>query len=283
VSFPPRRLPAGQGIARVAVSLATLVLASGAEALGQGTQGESVTSVQWDLEAVQSGWCLEFLMQPDASNRDLPRGLTAAPASGVPGLHPALAGLVENQPAFQGWTPAELCTVVAGRLVAGDRQFERGDGGGPLILVWWVVSAVHQDGPANAVRYLGTNSTRLNRAMKASFLDLERVKAKLEPVPDSEDRRLRLELERAVLFFDIHVTPDTLPVDRDHRWHWVVPGARNVLWSADASAAPEASGGVAGALRIQGKRGLAAILAHSPVRIFGPGFTGGSFTLRLTH
>lgn len=279
----PRRLPAGQRLARVACSLATLAMASAVGALGQGTQGESVTIVQWDFEAVQSGWCLNFLMHPDASNRDLPRGLTAAPASRVPGLPPALAGQIRDQPEFQEWTPAELCTLVADRLVAGDRQFERGDGGEPLILVWWVVSAAGQDGPVNAVRYLGTNSTRLKREMKASFIDLERVKAKLEPLPDSEDRRLRLELEGAVLFFDSHVSPDTIQVERSHRWHWVVPGSRNLLWSADASATPEASGGVVGALRIQGKRGLAAILADSPIRVFGPGFTGGSFTLRLTR
>lgn len=282
MNLPPC-FPAGYALARVAVSLATLALASAAGVLGQGRQGESGTVVQWDLDAVRSGWCLDFLIHPDASNRDLPRGLTGAPASGVPGLHPALAGVAQNQPEFQGWTPAELCTVVAGRLVTGDHQFERGDGGEPLILVWWVVSAAGQDGPANAVRYLGTNSTGLNREMKSSFLDLERVKAKLEPLPDSDDRRLRLELEGAVLFFDTHVTPDTIPVERDHRWQWVVSGSRNVLWSADASASPEASGGVAGALRIQGKRGLAAILADSPIRIFGPGFTGGSFTLRLTR
>lgn len=279
----PRRLPAWQGLARIAGAVAGLALASAQAVIGQDAGGEAVTTVQWDLDAVESGWCLDFLMHPDASRRDLPRGLTAAPASSVAGLHPAVDGVLQNQQEFQEWTPAELCTVVAGRLTAGDRQFERGDGGEPLILVWWVVSAVGPDGPANAVRYLGTNSSGLKREMKANSLDLERVKAKMQPLPGTEDRRLRLELEGAVLFFDSHVTPDTIQVKRDHHWHWVVSGSRNVLWSAEALAAPEASGGVAGALRIQGKRGLAAILADSPIRIFGPGFTGGSFSLRLSH
>jgi hypothetical protein len=277
-----RRLPARQGMVRIALAVAGLALASAAGVPAQG-RDEPAATVEWDLAAVQSGWCLDFLMHPDASHRDLPRGLTAATASGVSGLHPAVDGLVQHQPEFQAWTPAELCTVVAGRLTAADRQYERGDGGEPLILVWWVVSAVGQDGPANAVRYLGTNSSELRREMKSSLLDLERVKAKLEPIPDSEDRRLRLEFEGAVLFFDSHITPDTIPVERDHRWHWIVSGSRNVLWSADASAAPEVAGGVAGALRIQGKRGLAAILADSPIRIFGPGFTGGSFSLVLSR
>jgi hypothetical protein len=119
--------------------------------------------------------------------------------------------------------------------------------------------------------------------MKSSLLELERVKAKFEPIPDSEERRLRLELEGATLYFDGHVTPDTLPSQRDHSWRWVAQGSQNVLWEVEASASPEATGGVAGALRIQGKRRLAVILMESPVRIFGPGFTGGSFSLRLTR
>jgi len=268
---------------RVAISVASLAMASAAGAIGQRTPSEPATTVQWDLGAVQSGWCLDFLMRPDASNRDLPKGLTAAPVSDVAGLHPAVASLVQGEVQFQEWTPAQLCTVVAGRLTVGERLFERGDGGEPLVVVWWAVSAVGQDGPEKAVRYFGTNSTGLKQQMKASLLDLERVKARLEPLPDSDDRRLRLELEGAVLFFDSHITPDTIPVEREHRWHWVTSGPRNESWHADATAAPEASGGVAGALRIQGKRGLAAILANSPIRIFGPGFTGGSFSLRLSR
>jgi hypothetical protein len=277
-----RRLPVRQGMARIALAVAGLALASAAGVRAQ-ARDEPAATVQWDLDAVRSGWCLHFLMAPDAARRDIPRGLTSAPASSVSGLHPALDGLIRNQPEFQGWTPAELCTIVAGRLTVGDRQYERGDGREPLILVWWTVSAVGPDGPANAIRYLGTNSSGLSREMKASLLDLERVKAKLESLPDLEDRRLRLELEGAVLFYDSHITPDTIPVERDHRWHWVASGPRNVLWSADAWAAPEASGVVAGALRIQGKRRLGAILAHSPIRIFGPGFTGGSFSLLLSR
>jgi hypothetical protein len=117
--------------------------------------------------------------------------------------------------------------------------------------------------------------------MKASFLDLERVEAKLEPLPDSDERRLHLELEGAHLYFDGHITPDSIPTPRDYTWKWVAPGPRNDIWEVEASASPEASGGVAGALRIQGKRRLATILSDSPIRIFGPGFTGGSFTVRL--
>lgn len=266
-------------LARLAISVASLSLALAVGLKGQ----EPATDIQWDLDEVQSGWCLDFLMHPDASGSGLPRGLTVAQASGVAGLHPALAGLVQSEPQYQEWTPAELCTVVAGRLAVGDRLIERGDGGQPLVVVWWAVSAVGKDGPETAVRYFGTNSTRLKQRMQTAFLDLDLVKARLEPLPESDERRLRLELERAVLFFDGYVTPDTIPIERHHGWQWVASGPRGVHWRADASAAPEASGRVAGALRIQGKRGLAAILARSPIRIFTPGFIGGSFVLRLTR
>jgi len=247
----------------------------------QATRPEPRTTVEWDVGAVRSGWCLHFLMHPEASHQGLPRGISAAHASGRTGLHPALVTLVQNEPQYQDWTPAELCTVVAGRLAVGDRVFDQGDGGEPLILIWWAVAALGPEGQTTAARYFGTNSTGLKQQMKASLLDLERVKATLEPLADSEERQLRLELEGAVLFFDGHITPDTIPTERDHHWHWVAPGPRNLSWEAEASASPEASGGVAGALRIQGKRRLAIILTESPIRIFGPGFTGGSFTLRL--
>jgi hypothetical protein len=220
-------------------------------------------------------------MPPEASKQDLPRGISAAHASGRTGLHPALVTLVQNEPQYQDWTPAELCTVVADRLAVGDRVFDQGDGGQPLILVWWAVAALGPEGQTTAARYFGTNSTRLKQQMQTSLLDLGRAKARLEPLPDSEERRLYLELEGAVLFFDGHITPDTIPTERDHHWQWLAPGSRNLVWEAEASASPEATGGVAGALRIQGKRRLGSILRASPIRIFGPGFTGGSFTLRF--
>ena len=261
----------------------TVLLVTGAAGdwQAQETRPGPGTTVAWDIGAVQSGWCLHFLMHPEASRTDLPRGITPARATDRADLHRALATLVQNEPQYGEWTPADLCTVVAGRLAVGERVFEQGDGGEPLILVWWAVAAVGPEGQTTAARYFGTNSTGLKQQMKSSLLELERVKAKLEPLPDSEERRLRLELEGATLYFDGHVTPDTIPGQRDQRWHWVAPGPQNSLWEAEASASPEATGGVAGALRIQGKRRLAVILTESPVRIFGPGFTGGSFTLRL--
>jgi len=278
---PAGHRSAGRAVILGAASAALFLGGGVGSGQAQEARPEPGTTVEWDLGSVRSGWCLHFLMPPAASGADLPKGVTPDQAASRNGLHPAVAALVQSEAQYGEWTPADLCTIVADRLAVGDRVFERGDGGEPLIVVWWAVAGVGSEGQVTAARYFGTNSTGLKQQMKASLLDVERVKAKLEALPDAGEPRLHLELEGANLYFDGHITPDSVPTHRDHRWAWVAPGPRNVNWEAEATASPEASGGVAGALRIQGKRRLAAILSDSPIRIFGPGFTGGSFTVRL--
>lgn len=262
--------------------VALLLAAEAGVGRAQEVSRDAGTTLEWDLTEVENGWCLQFLMPPEASHKDLPNDLDPLTAQSV-SLHPAIAGVVRDQPQYVGWTPAQLCAVTARRLTVGERTYEKGDGGQPLVLVWWSVAVAGPEGPAEGARYWGANSTDLKQLMRASQLEIERVKARLEPIPESDARQLRLELEGVTLIFDGHVTPDTIPTPRPHQWRWLASGPRDTPWRVEGVASPDSSGGVAGALRIQGKRGLAAILADSPIRIFTSGFIGGTFSVRLSR
>jgi len=79
------------------------------------------------------------------------------------------------------------------------------------------------------------------------------VKAKLEPIPDSEERRLRLRSRGAPLTSTGTSHPDTIPSQRDHR---CLGGSRppGTRLAREASGpAPEATGG--GSQAVSGSRG----------------------------
>lgn len=282
-----RPLPARPGA--VLPGLVCLLLAGHAARGAAQEEGPPASAITWEVGTPKAGWCLYFLMEPKEAARDLARDhrlVLAREARDLPG---PVARTIADEPQYAEWVPAELCTYIAEAIWVDGRRFDRGDGGHPIAMLYWGVSAASteggvQEGGKVSLRLLGTNSSGLGRAMDIRTVPIDRVQVEVRPVKESEeDEEFYLKLEGATISFIGHPRQDStlVPAQRTRTGAYV--GNNRSLWGVDLVFAPGQIAALAGALRIVGKRGLAKALDRSPIRLLGPMIFEGRGTVRFTR
>lgn len=257
--------------------LAGLAFAVSGGAADQGPAQPEIRA-RWETGPARAGWCLEFLLRPEAAQKDMAQGYRPARIEETEGWHPELRRAAESDTTGLGWFPSRVCQVYFQFLQADGRRFDRGAKGSPVAVAFWEVAARRADGEPGAtgsVRALGTNNDGLKHQMETQFVPLEPLQLTTQPLRDSSDHRYQVKIGKTIVIFDGYPVPDSTLQPMQVNFQLAMDGDRRMRWTVDLRFQPDRLEAFPGGLRIQGKGDLAKALSSSPVRIVGPVFSGG--------
>ncbi len=239
--------------------------------------------VRWALDNPKVGFCLHFLMDPEAAAKNLVPGQRLALAREATGVPDALQRVLAEQPEFEAWIPSQLCVVYPEAIWVNNKRFDQGDGGDHLALAIWGVSTVGGEGSIS-IRTLASNSAPLKRAMEADLIPMQRVDLAVGPITESVDERYVFKLEGAVITLEGHARTDSVNVENvPFPKAATLRGLNNTRWSVVLDLKPTRFGTLPGALRVQGKHGLGGALLDSPIRFVDKVFAGGTGEISFTR
>jgi hypothetical protein len=112
--------------------------------------------------------------------------------------------------------------------------------------------------------------------MEIERIRMERITIERGPVRDSDDERTRIKLGSSEIVFDGHPRPDSSLSAQPIRGLMALTGEVRQVWMVEAILKPTDVASLSGALRIQGKGGIAKILNRSPIRLLSVSSSGGS-------
>ena len=263
-----------------------LTLSGGAAAAQQ-----SQALQEWTLQNVRAAFCVHFLMDSAKADKELPKDYRTVRASDFPELSPAIRNLIAGEPEYQGWVPAEWCSIYYDQVTIGDQTL--GDANPELgetqYLGAWLIGAmpVHETGPpAKASYFIATMRTpnwRMIRLAETSFIRMEYAEPAIGKVPEGLDDRYRVEMGRTIITWDGHLAGDSASgaPRMEQTWHSI--NSRGVKIRAVVNLTPEKRQNVAGSLQIAGNDDLAKSLRASPIRMVGPIDWGGAGTLSFVR
>lgn len=244
----------------------------------------------WHLEGLQSGFCVQLLVDSTTIARGLAADLRPVRADQTPDLHPAIRGVVQAQPEFAGWTPSQLCLYYFSGVDAGPTRVNAKDPRkAPLLAAWTAAAAEVGSGTRRDVALeFVSSSGRLSRA--AQVVDVKLVEVRgvigLVPLQDEEgvpstDSRYQLKIGKTLITWDGRSAGDSTRVTQPIQADWLTQGRRGDWWHARLRLEPGWSTGMAGSLRVQGKDAFARALKASPIRFVGPLYRQGGGELRF--
>ncbi len=263
------------------------LLATGSPILAAQEKATADT-VNWTVLNPQAGWCLAFLMEPKEAINDLTRGHRVVTAREAKDLLPAIARLIADEPTYADWVPSEVCTYVVDAISVEGRRFDRGDGGQPIAILYWAVAAANAESQAPeagqvSLRAFGSNSSGVQRNMGTRGLPIDRIQFDVRKVPESSDQDYQIKLNGATISYTGQPKPDSTGAAPQRSRTGVLTGNNRTIWTMRMVWDPAAVGGMSGALRIVGKRGLAKVLNRSPIRVLSPTIIGGAGRVTLSH
>ena len=265
-----------------------LSLASGPASAQQPTQALQ----EWTLQNVRAGWCIHFLMDSSAADKELPKEFRPVPATGFAGLSPAITSLIAGEPEYQRWVPAQWCSIYydqarVGETTLGDAAPELDD---TQYLGAWLIGAVPSQDPAGApsspsffIATLRTPNWRMIRLAETSLIRMEYAERAIGKVPEGTDDRYRVEMGRTIITWDGHLAGDSATAAPQVSQTWHALNSRGARIRAEVTLAPEKRQNVAGSLQIAGNDDLAKSLRASPIRMVGPLDWGGIGTLSFVR
>ena len=239
----------------------------------------------WRISGLQTGFCVELMLDPAKLHVAMPGGARPLRADAIQDLSPVLRNVIAHQPEFAGWAPSRICmyymqTVDVGSLRVSERDPQKA----PMLGVW-TISAAEGAGnaPQDVVLRLFTNSGRLERAAEVSGLDLRKVESEVRNLPNENDASAPpIGVRRSVKLRKTTLTWEGRQVDDSTKAN----GAVTVVWRADSkrrgpmtarlALTPEWTKGMAGSLRVEGDDDFAEAVKASPIRFVGPAVIGGS-------
>lgn len=244
-------------------------------------------TTRWNLEGLQWGTCIEFLVQPELTRKLLPSGALPLRADASK-LVPAVARVVADQPEFAGWSPASLCFFAFDAVQIGSRRVVGGENTtGPVVGVLSV--AARREGPLGsdadvAFRVL-TTSWQVEKAAEneRNSVQVQTIRASFGTAPRGTDDRYVLRIGKTVITWDGHPASDSIAATPFRRSYVADGGGDNKPWRLDLSVNPASQRSLVGAVIVQGKDNLAKALAGSPIRFVGPFYKGGSGEVLLAH
>jgi hypothetical protein len=231
---------------------------------------------------------VRFLLDPAGLGRLLPKDAELLRADAVPGLHPALRGVISNQPEFASWSPSALCVYYLRQVEAGSVRAEAEDPAkAPGVAVWTATAAGTGGQPRElALAFLSTDGDLRDAGHEAN-VQVERLQSRVGPVPREDgpprpgEVRYEIKLGRTLLTWDGRASEDTTHAVEPLSQSWEAPGRRSGWVRGALSLRPEVSMPMVGSLKVQGKDPVARALQASPIRFVGPCYQGGSGELRF--
>lgn len=244
-------------------------------------------TARWNLEGLQWGTCVEFLVNPDLTRKFLPSSALPLRADASK-LVPAIARVVADQPEFAAWSPASLCFFAFDAVQVGNRRVVGGENTtGPVIGV--LSLAARQEGPLGAdadVAYrVLTTSWQVEKAVEheRSALQIQTIRATFGTAPRSTDDRYVIRVGKTTITWDGHPAGDSTAAPPFQRSYIAEGGGDGKPWRLDMSLTPTSQRSLVGAVIVQGKDNLAKALAGSPIRFVGPFYEGGSGEVLLAR
>lgn len=249
-------------------------------AAGWAQERSATDSVTWTVVAPRAGWCVHFLMEPKEAANDLTRGYRVVVAREAKGLLPAISRLISDEPTYADWIPSEVCTYIADAITVENRRFDRGDGGQPIAALYWGVAATSVEGGSSdfdqvSFRAFGSNSSGVQRNMATHGIPIDRIQFEVHPVSESTDQEYLIKLNGATISYAGRPKPDSTGQATEGTRVGAMTGNNRTIWTVRMVWSPSAVGGMSGALRVVGKRGLAKALNRSPIRLLSPAIMGG--------
>lgn len=249
--------------------------------LAQSAEPEERRTTVWRLEGLQTGFCVQLLLDPSKLDPQMTGGARPARADAVADLHPALRNVIATQPEFASWSPSTLCLYYVSTVDAGPFKVSGSNPAKAPLIGAWSVAATEGKGTRHVALTAFTNYGRLQRAAGLEKLELKRIRSEVDSVMDEEapeplriGTRFRIRLGKAHLIWDGRLTDDSTRAAGPASSEWLVPGSgRRTV--ARVSLSPDWTRAMVGSLRVEGKGDFAEALKASPIRFVGPAFTGG--------
>ncbi len=274
----------------MAVLAAIAVLVAGAgPARGQDTNGKEKGVKAWRLDELRNAFCIQFLVEPGAASKTLPKGTRPMAASQMQELHPALRSVVESQPEFASWVPSNLCLFYFGLVeVDGDRVRDKNPSKSPMLGFWTVAAADSLSGARQDLALeVITNSGRLESSANTAGLDIRMVRSSFGPVPPNEEGqpssadRYQIRVRKTQIIWDGRTGSDSTPPKEPLARTWRAEGRRGGWVNGQLAITAGWTRAMIGSLKVEGKDDLAKFLKASPIRFVGPAYQGGTGSLRF--
>jgi hypothetical protein len=272
-----------------ALGAAAVLLADVTPARAQDTNGNGRTGEVWRLQELQNAFCVRFLVDPAEVSRKLPRGTRPLPASQIRELHPAVRGVIEDQPEFAAWAPSNLCFFYFGLVeVDGDRVSDRNPSKAPMLGFWTVATADSLSGtPQDFALEVITNSGRLESSAGNAGLNVRLVRSSVGEVPPGEEGvptgidRYQVRVRKTQIIWDGRAASDSAPPQSPVEHQWKAQGRRGRWVNGEFAITADWTRAMIGSLKVQGKDDLARSLKASPIRFVGPAYHGGAGSLQF--
>lgn len=252
--------------------------------------GQTPATLEWKLQNLRARWCVYYLMDSASADKELPRGYQPRSAGSFPSLHPAVARLIQDDPTYRSWVPAQLCTshydhaTVDGESV-GDSTTSVENA--QVLASWLIGTSVASDGdstrPTFYIETIRSSNWRLLRQGEIWLLRGDRATTEVGKVPESTEDLYQVRIGGTVITWEGHLAGDSAWSAPAVNEDWYTQSSRNARIHALVSFTPENAQNVAGTLRIVGKDDLAKSLRNSPVRMVGPMMWGGGASITFSR
>ncbi len=262
-------------------------LALGAVPLpAQGVPNDEV----WRIGGLRNGFCVLLLVEPEFASRSVPAGLRLVPAGEAEDLHPALKSELQNQPELAGWSPSHLCFYAADTIQTDDYVLSDKSGRKPQMFALWTVSAMETGSGArrDAALLLLATSGRLIHSGHLAGQAIQEAEARLGKVPEvdqddipSGEDRFQVRVGKTVLTWDGRQASDSAEATGSVEVSWAASASGSGKGRGSLSLSPRWASPMIGALKVEGRDGLAKALQASPVRFVGPLYRGGGGQVRF--
>jgi len=267
--------------------VAFVLAASTLAAQGSGRQEPGA----YRLEGLRAGFCVQLLLDAATVRKALPEGYRPLTSTEAGELHPAVGGVVKDQPEFASWTPSRLCLYALDTLQTKDFTIADQKGRKPLLFgVWTAAAAEAAGGGRREVALLVlTNNERLIQSAKGAGAQVHQAKLVVGKVaPSGEDTvvapaedRFQVNVGKTVVTWDGRASSDSTRTAGQVEIAWTaVPGRRGPA-GGRLVLRPVWSRGMIGSFRVTGKDDFAKGLKASPIHFVGPQYERGGGTLQL--
>jgi hypothetical protein len=237
----------------------------------------------WRIEGLETGFCVQLLLDPAKLEVKVPRGARPLRADAVEDLSPVLRNVISNQPEAAGWTPSNICMYFMRTVDTGARRIsERDLDDLPMVGVWSLTAADSSGAARDIVLRFFTNNGGLERAGRIDGLDLRRVRTEIRSIPNDYDPEAppvglqrEVRLNKATLIWEGRRVDDSTRAVRPAVAEWRGNSERRGPVTARLVLTPEWTKGMAGSLRVLGDDEFAEAVKASPIRFVGPALIGG--------
>lgn len=238
----------------------------------------------WRLQGLRNGYCVQFLVEPEAAAKELKSGFTLLTAGRDSSLHPALQHVIHSQPEFASWTSSKVCLYYLDAVQVGKRRIAERDPRKYQLIGVWTLATLEQGGNRrDLVLDLYASRESLLNAAEVAQIRLHEIHSSFYDHPDSTADVYSLKIGKTQLTWSGRPAGDSVRVERPIAEHWSVSGLRHGMQSAELIVTPAWSRGVVGSLQVEGKGDLGKILRASPIRFVGPLYRGGGGELRFSR